>query len=165
MFLYLSNKKILQTENYFILREFQDGTDLYLAETETETDPGATMDDYHAFQIIDGNLPVPKDCFAVFNHIPVLEEGRSQFEARFLNRARKIEQEPGFLSIKVCRPLNSDTYIVITCWEKEDDFVNWQSSSAYIHAHKKRGTSEGIDKQQPEIFPRPSFVKKYFVIS
>ncbi len=41
--------------------------------------------------------------------------------------------------------------------------ADWQSSKAYNEAHKKRGTSEGVD-QQPSIFSRPSYVTSYHVV-
>ena len=99
----------------------------------------------------------------MLNNIPVTEDGRSTFEGRFQQRARLIEQEPGFQAIRVLRPLDTDTYVIMTIWGNESDFKNWQTSKAYEHAHKKRNTSEGVDLQQPTIFPRPSFVTTYSV--
>ena len=58
------------------------------------------------------------------------------------------------------RPLNSDTYIILTEWSEESAFKAWQSSQAYNTAHKKRGTDEGIDKR-PNIFAGPTYVKTY----
>ncbi|KIL45612.1 antibiotic biosynthesis monooxygenase family protein [Jeotgalibacillus soli] len=98
--------------------------------------------------------------FFVFNNIPVSDEGRPIFEDRFKNRAGLIEQEPGFIAIRVLRPLNSDTYVVLTQWDSEESFKKWQTSTAYNKAHTKRGTDQGIDHQKT-IFPRSSFVTKY----
>ncbi|WP_456275968.1 antibiotic biosynthesis monooxygenase family protein [Bacillus sp. AK128] len=114
------------------------------------------------YEIIDETGELRKTGYAVLNNIPVTDEGRPLFEYRFKNRARMVEDEQGFIAIRVLRPLNSDTYIILTQWETEKDFTNWQTSKAYDHAHKKRGTSEGVD-QQP-IFPRPSYATKYNVI-
>ncbi|MDL4843130.1 antibiotic biosynthesis monooxygenase family protein [Aquibacillus rhizosphaerae] len=138
---------------------------MYLLESEKELKIDVFTEEEKVYEVIDGTFTIKSDCFAVFNNIPVTIDGRSQFEQRFQKRARKIEDEPGFLAIRVCRPLNSDTYVVLTCWEKESDFKNWQTSTSYQHAHKKRGTSTGIDKQQPQIFPRPSFVETYTISS
>ncbi|MCT2535135.1 antibiotic biosynthesis monooxygenase [Aquibacillus koreensis] len=136
---------------------------IYLYETDRATDEDITGIDQKAYEVIDATGTMKAPSFAVFNNIPVTEDGRSQFEKRFLNRARKIEHEPGFVAIRVCRPLHSDTYVVITLWKSQTDYEEWRQSSAYKHAHKKRGTSEGIDQQQPQIFPRPSFVETYHV--
>ncbi|MFD1927900.1 antibiotic biosynthesis monooxygenase family protein [Sporosarcina siberiensis] len=112
-----------------------------------------------AYEILDrtGDL---QDGFAVLNNVPVTEEGRELFEQRFSNRAGLIEEESGFLAIRVLRPLSSDTYVILTIWENEESFTGWQQSQAYNKAHAKRGTDNGIDKR-PNIFARPSFVTKY----
>jgi heme oxygenase (mycobilin-producing) len=96
--------------------------------------------------------------FAVFNNIPVTEEGRPIFEYRFSQRARLIEKEPGFVAIRVLRPLSNDTYIIMTLWESEKHFKGWQQSKA----HQKRGKQEEII-QQKTIFPRPSYVTTYII--
>lgn len=113
-----------------------------------------------SYDILDKTGQLQNDCFAVLNNIPVTEEGRMQFEERFRNRAGLIEEEPGFVAIRVLRPLQSDTYVILTLWENEQSFKNWQQSQAYSKAHAKRGTEQGIDKR-PNIFPRPSFVTTY----
>lgn len=128
-----------------------------IAIKEHETDSG---DNIEAYEILDQKGQLDDGNFAVFNNIPVTDEGREQFESRFQNRAGLVEAEPGFAAIRILRPLDSDTYVILTMWQDESSFANWQSSQAYSHAHKKRGTSEGIDKR-PNIFPRPSFVTTY----
>lgn len=112
------------------------------------------------YEILDRTGALQNNCFAVLNNIPVTEEGRTQFEERFRNRAGLIEQEPGFIAIRVLRPLQSDTYVILTLWENEESFTNWQQSKAYSKAHAKRGTEQGIDKR-PNLFPRASFVTTY----
>lgn len=134
---------------------------MYIIETDTQINGENVQENDQSFEVIDSVNELRENTFAVFNNIPVTEEGRSLFEDRFNNRARKIEDEPGFAAIRVCRPINSDTYIILTLWESEADFENWRNSNAYKHAHKRRGTSEGIDQQQPQIFPRPSYVETY----
>ncbi|WP_426333670.1 antibiotic biosynthesis monooxygenase family protein [Paenibacillus silvae] len=101
--------------------------------------------------------------FAVLNNIPVTEDGRPDFEERFKNRARKVEDEPGFVGIRVLRPLKDDTYVVLTLWQSEEHFKGWQQSQAYNHAHRNRSTSEGLTAQKPTMFPRPSFVTTYTI--
>lgn len=117
-------------------------------------------DNIEAYEVLDQKGQLEDGAYAVFNNIPVTEEGRELFESRFQNRAGLVEKEPGFAAIRILRPLDSDTYVILTMWEDESAFTAWQSSQAYSHAHKKRGTSEGIDKR-PNIFPRPSFVTTY----
>lgn len=125
-----------------------------------ETEGAALLPEVDTYQILDASGDINAGYFAVFNNIPVTEEGKERFEERFQNRARKIEDEPGFKAIRVLRPLNSDTYVILTLWEDEQSFKNWQQSNAYGSAHAKRGTDEGIDKV-PNIFPRPSYVTTF----
>ncbi|WP_440114050.1 antibiotic biosynthesis monooxygenase family protein [Paenibacillus sp. QZ-Y1] len=101
--------------------------------------------------------------YAVLNNIPVTEEGRNDFEERFKNRARKVEDEPGFVGIRVLRPLKDDTYVVLTLWQSEEHFKGWQQSQAYNHAHRNRSTSDGLTAQKPAMFPRPSYVTTYTI--
>ncbi|WP_422123850.1 antibiotic biosynthesis monooxygenase family protein [Planococcus sp. X10-3] len=123
--------------------------------------PGSTvLPGAAAYEILNAVGDINQGYFAVFNNIPVTEEGKELFESRFSNRAGLVEKEPGFVAIRVLRPLNSDTYVILTLWEDETAFKNWQQSEAYGSAHAKRGSKDGIDKK-PNIFPRPSFVQTY----
>lgn len=135
---------------------------LHLIESNTplEFEPASSPAYYEAIDAV-GTLSGAG--FAVLNNIPVTEEGHSIFEQRFMNRARKVEQEPGFIAIRVLRPLNNDTYVILTLWREEADFEAWQNSQAYSHAHRKRDSQDGLTEQKPSIFPRPSFVTTYSV--
>ena len=125
-----------------------------------ETEGGPGLQDAEPYEVLDAKGDVNHGFYAVFNNIPVSEEGRELFESRFKNRAGKVEHELGFAAIRVLRPVSSDTYVILTLWKDEESFKAWQQSQAYSHAHAKRGTEEGIDKR-PNIFPRPSFVTTY----
>lgn len=151
-----------------IVEENQDQTFLMMKDQEEqtlllhETNSESIFNEAREYEVIDQTGDLAGAGYAVLNNIPVTDEGRPLFEYRFKNRARMVESEPGFAAIRVLRPLNSDTYIILTLWNSEKDFLNWQTSKAYDHAHKKRGTSEGID-QQP-IFPRPSYATKFNIV-
>ncbi|MDJ0330355.1 antibiotic biosynthesis monooxygenase [Planococcus sp. S3-L1] len=125
-----------------------------------EAGDGTTLRNAEAYEVLNAVGHIEDGGYAVFNNIPVTDEGRDLFESRFQNRAGMVEKEPGFAAIRVLRPLYSDTYTILTLWKDEKSFKDWQESQAYGHAHAKRGTKEGIDKR-PNIFPRPSFVTTY----
>ncbi|MBP3951434.1 antibiotic biosynthesis monooxygenase family protein [Bacillus suaedae] len=110
------------------------------------------------YEIFSSTGELPASGYVVMNNIPVTEEGRATFEERFKNRAGLVETEPGFQTIRILRPLDDDTYVVVTIWDDEQSFKNWQESNSYKNAHKNRGTSAGL---QTSIFPRPSFVTTY----
>jgi heme-degrading monooxygenase HmoA len=146
-----------QGQTLLLLRDIDEQT-MLLHETTNES----IFNEGREYEVLDQTGEFNGAGYAVLNNIPVSHEGRPLFEYRFKNRARAVENEPGFVAIRVLRPVNSDTYIILTLWENEKDFLNWQTSKAYDHAHKKRGTDEGVD-QQP-IFPRPSYATKFNVV-
>lgn len=124
-----------------------------------ESDSASLFKEPKKYEVLDGVGDFKTGSYAVLNNIPVTDEGRPLFEQRFKERARMIENEPGFAAIRVLRPVQDDTYVILTLWDKEESFKNWQQSQSYAKAHKKRGTSEGMD--QKPIFPRPSYVTTY----
>lgn len=161
MYIYFSENRVSQETDESIFELKAQDKSIYLIETETVIEELGKND--QAYHVLDAQGDLKGATYAVANNIPVTEDGKEEFEQRFQNRARKIESEAGFVAIRVCRPLDSDTYVILTLWETEADFENWKQSQAYNHAHKKRGTEKGIDKQKPQIFPRPSYVETYLV--
>lgn len=128
-----------------------------------ESDATSLFKEPKKYEVLDGAGDFQKGSYAVLNNIPVSDEGTPLFEQRFKERARMIEGEPGFVAIRVLRPVNDDTYVILTLWEDESSFKNWQQSKSFEQAHKKRGTSAGSD--QKSIFPRPSYVTTYHAVS
>ncbi|UII56897.1 antibiotic biosynthesis monooxygenase [Cytobacillus spongiae] len=153
---YLSNLHSQHRDDQMMLMHAGEDA-LLLHETEGES----VFNEPRKYEVIDSSGTLDGAGFAVLNNIPVTEEGRPIFEYRFKNRAGLIESEPGFVAIRVLRPLSNDTYVILTLWQEEKDFKAWQDSQAYNKAHEKRGTEQGVDKQQPQIFARPSFVTSY----
>lgn len=156
MYIHLLNDPKDGARNNFKLKA--DSHVHYLLEEDSKLDVKA---DEKSFEIIDAELAIKPNTFVVFNNVPITEEGRGIFEERFTNRPRKIENEPGFSAYRLCRPLNSDTYVIMSFWNMEADYENWRKSEAYKYTHKKRGTSEGIDQQHGDIFAGPAFVETY----
>jgi heme oxygenase (mycobilin-producing) len=156
---YLSKIKEQHSAEKMVLMQSPDNA-LLLHETDGET----VFNEGKHYEVIDAVGDIQQGGFAVLNNIPVREEGRPIFEYRFSQRAGLIEKEPGFGAIRVLRPTNTDTYVILTIWDKESSFKNWQQSKAYEKEHQKRGTSEEID-QQKSIFSGPSYVTTYHVVS
>jgi heme oxygenase (mycobilin-producing) len=126
-----------------------------------ESDGENPFTEKHEYEIMNQRGSLSGAGFVVMNHIPVSDEGRSIFEDRFQNRAGLVESEPGFVGIRILRPLHQDPYIVMTIWESQADFISWQQSKAYQEAHKDRGTSKGMPET---LFTGKSFVKEYMVV-
>ena len=107
------------------------------------------------YEIIDKFGDLKLEGVVILNYVPVRSEGRMNFEERFLNRPRKIENENGFRAIRIMRPMNSNTYVILSQWDSENSFRNWQNSNAYSHAHKHRGTKKGIDQEEGVLKDKP----------
>lgn len=127
-----------------------------------ETEGDSIFKEPKRYEVIDSAGQSLTGGFAVLNNIPVTTEGRPLFEHRFKQRARQIENEPGFQAIRVLRPLDSDTYVILTLWDNESAFKNWQQSKAYENAHKKRDGEDGVKQQS--IFPQPSYVTSFYAV-
>jgi heme-degrading monooxygenase HmoA len=77
----------------------------------------------------------------VSNRIYVKAEHSEAFEKVFRERARLVDEMPGFISNQVLRPVNEgDPYIVFTLWNSRDDFINWVRSDAFVKGHAQSGT-------------------------
>jgi heme-degrading monooxygenase HmoA len=127
-----------------------------------ETNGKSVFQSPRRYEVVDGAGNIADHGYVVLNNIPVTDEGRPLFEHRFKNRAGAIENEPGFVSLRVLRPLDSDTYVIFNQWTDAKAFENWKTSDAYNQAHKKRGTKEGLDKR-PNIFSGPSYLTTYTI--
>ncbi len=79
--------------------------------------------------------------FTVANRIYVDSKYRDAFEDRFKNRARLVDEMPGFVLSYVMRPVQEeDPYIVFTVWQSRSDFENWVDSDAFKKGHARSGT-------------------------
>ena len=114
------------------------------------------------YEVVDGKETLQEKGFVVMNNIPVTEEGRPILEYRFKNRTGQIESEPGFIAIRVLRPIRSDTYVILTVWEKESDFLRWTNSKSFHQAHHKK---QETSASSTNIFSGASYVTKYTLIS
>lgn len=77
----------------------------------------------------------------VANRIFVHPEYADQFEERFKNRARQVDQMPGFLRNMVLKPAKpGDPYVVLTLWESQEAFKAWTESEAFKQGHARSGT-------------------------
>jgi heme-degrading monooxygenase HmoA len=99
--------------------------------------------------------------YAVFNHIPVSQEGRPLFENRFKTRAGTISSQPGFIALRLLRPLKSDTYLVVSLWESENDFTSWKNSDSFEQAHSGMSPKE---TEHSSLFLRPPYVSSYYAV-
>lgn len=101
---------------------------------------------YH-YTILEQINELPQHGYAVLNHLyanPGLEE---DFERVFLNRDRNLMNTKGFENLLFLKPHSiHEHYVIITFWQDEVAYKQWQESQEYKVSHKNRGTKQGADK-------------------
>ncbi|OFW01449.1 MAG: hypothetical protein A3I61_14900 [Acidobacteria bacterium RIFCSPLOWO2_02_FULL_68_18] len=102
----------------------------------------------------------------VSNRVPVVKGKEAEFAARFSKRAGLVDRHPGFVRLDILRPEpitlrgqqmgGSDYHVVLTYWERKEDFIAWTESEDFRTAHSQ---------QTPrEIFAGPSVFEMHEVI-
>lgn len=78
------------------------------------------------------------------NAISVPEGMGPMLEQRFAERARLVEEMPGFEHFQLLRPVNGDDrYFVVTHWADDDSFKAWVESEQFRHGHAKADSPDG----------------------
>ncbi|CEG23484.1 Heme-degrading monooxygenase HmoB [Planococcus massiliensis] len=132
-----------------------ENTTLLLHETEGKT----IFQTPRRYEVVDGTGTFKEKGFFVMNHIPVTDEGRPIFEHRFKNRAGAVENEPGYVAFRVLRPVDSDTYVVLTEWESPAFYEKWKESQAFSKAHETQADAPAEKRQH--IFSGSSYITMY----
>lgn len=88
----------------------------------------------------------------VSNRVPVAKGHEAEFAARFRNRAGLVEHHPGFVRLEILRPESitlggqqmggSDYHVVLTYWERQEDFIAWTESEDFRTVHSQRAPKE-----------------------
>jgi heme oxygenase (mycobilin-producing) len=141
---------------------FLQNEDAFLLVHETEGD--SFFKEPRKYEVINSSGTFPDKGFAVFNHIPVSDEGRPLFEYQSKNYIGFIENEPGFMAIRVLRPLSSDTYVIFTLWENELAYKNWKTSNSFEKVYLNKDEKSIPKKQKYKLYPHPPFITKYSIV-
>ena len=75
--------------------------------------------------------------FVMINRMNVPEKWREHFEEVFKDRKKAVDNRVGFIRAEILKPLKGDTYLVITHWEKKEDFDSWVGSPEYKDGHRR----------------------------
>ncbi len=79
--------------------------------------------------------------FTTANRIFVDPQFAAQFEANFSQRARLVDQMPGFVRNLLLRPATPGApYIVLTFWESREHFEAWVRSPEFAQGHARSGS-------------------------
>lgn len=149
---FLSRLKERHPEKQLVLMA-SDFSALLLHETKGKT----IFNEPRCYEVIDSVGEIGENGFVVMNHIPITDEGRPLFEYRFKNRQRLVERQTGFVAIRVLRPIQGNTFVILTVWEDEYDFNRWRQSNDYQHAHPRN------NKYQRDIFAGSPYTMKYVI--
>jgi len=104
--------------------------------------------------------------FVAINYITCNDEYRKRFEELFATRAHAIDRMPGFLSFELLEPDEDDnTYLIMSHWEKREDFENWTSSEEFVEGHKRGFADLKQYKDEGREPPMKSAFKTYSVIA
>lgn len=71
----------------------------------------------------------------VANRIAVTPGYEERFEAGF-GTGQGLAEQTGFIRNLVLRPVQGDTYIVMTFWESRDAFERWTQSDHFRQSHR-----------------------------
>lgn len=113
-----------------------------------------------SFEVLESYGPLSQDAkFAVMNHIPLTDEERPLFEYRFKNKHALLQSQPGFVSLRILRPIKANIYVILTLWETEKAFKDWQSSSSFISFFKETSSAS----KSLQLFSGGAFSKYYFI--
>lgn len=148
---YLAALKEKHPEQSVYLLQGEDNTVAY-------TEGKNIFDEARAYEIVDQEGTLQNEGYVVMNNIPVTDEGRPLFEDRFKQRAGAIEDSPGFQSIRILRPVQGNTYIVLTLWQDVQSFEDWKNSQAFQKAHQNNGPQS---KEKPSYVAGPAYLTKY----
>ncbi|MCI4323535.1 MAG: antibiotic biosynthesis monooxygenase [Thermoplasmata archaeon] len=82
--------------------------------------------------------------WALVNRIAVESpEEADQLVNAFRKRAGKVDQQPGFEKFEVWRESEGKEVLVLTRWQRKQDFEAWIESPAFRDAHRHAGDSPG----------------------
>lgn len=124
-----SIKKKHPRESIFLLHGI--GNSVLIHETSKKTIFQAPR----KYEIMESYGNLSENGFFALKHIPVSDEGRPIFEFQYTSLTNTIQKEPGFIALRVLKPLKSDTYIILTEWTGPNSFEVWEKRVQLNFSH------------------------------
>lgn len=76
--------------------------------------------------------------FVFISHLAVPEEDREAVEYHFRNRARLVDDFPGFLYLQLLAPQGGEaTHVFLTAWESREAFSRYMKSNEHAFSHAR----------------------------
>lgn len=104
--------------------------------------------------------------FAAINYISCQADYQARFEQLFTTRARAIDRMPGFKYMRVLKPMKSgEAYLVISFWEREEDFMAWTKSPEFAEGHRRGFADLRAAQAEGKAAPMKSEFRTYTVLT
>lgn len=153
---FLKKIKDKYTKEIMLLMQNNEGAVL-VHETAGKTVFGAPR----SYEVLKSEGQLENSGFLILNHIPVADDDKPVFEYRFKADNSSLNSNPGFLALRVLRPKKSNTYILLTQWNNERSYQDWENTPAY-QAFVQATKSVPVQQQ---IFTGASYSSKYYIPS
>ncbi|WP_313893077.1 antibiotic biosynthesis monooxygenase family protein [Psychrobacillus sp.] len=101
------------------------GNSLLVHETEKKT----VFQVPRKFEVVESAGKFAHNGYFVLHNIPISDEGKPIFEYLYTNLTSTLEKEPGFIALRVLKPIKSDVYVILTEWTGPNSFDVWQKSA------------------------------------
>lgn len=107
--------------------------------------------------------------YVAINNITCEPSYIERMEYLFSTRAREIDKIPGFQSVEVLRPMESQDadapFLVISHWDSMDCFENWTKSEEFKKGHARAFKDLKEAKELGQKPPMMSTFGRYEIIS
>lgn len=104
--------------------------------------------------------------FIAMNRIEVRDNYIERFEELFRTRAREVDQEPGLLQVRILKPVKKELpYIVMSYWEKEENFNQWVESGAFHKGHSRAFADMKKAREEGRPMPMKSSMEGYLILA
>lgn len=124
-----------------------------------ESDQSSIFKTPRSFQVIESIGTLENKGIAIMHTIPVIEEERPLLEHRFHHLRTLLENHRGLSAIRFLRPLKGDAYIILSLWQNEKSYADWENSASYA-AFKKEIASFN---NPTNLLIGSAYVTKYFI--
>jgi len=104
--------------------------------------------------------------FVAMNRITCSSDYIDKFEHMFKTRAGEVDKMPGFISVKILRPLKQDQpYIIMSFWDQKSQFEDWMKHEAFNLGHKRGFDDIAKAKAEGKESPLKSTMELYEVFA
>src|SRR5918911_894415 len=81
----------------------------------------------------------------IVTHVRIRSGGEDAWDAAFRERVAAAREQPGFVAVQLCRPLDApDERVVIGTWETREAWAAWHETPEF------RRTREELEEADPE---------------